>query len=416
MLPKQLSGTSKRLRFLIKTAFWRGAEFALLRLSTFTIPLAIFILVTATSVFAETPGPKLLDLFPERIGDFRRVGFPNPPDALKQETFLDPATTPATTLAGQVEYVGRNQRLLVEIVRFHQDAEAYSLLTIVAAAAREMKSDANLDTAYGTAGFAHQDRVSFFKGPTFVRITNLNRNTSSGRDAFARTLSETLDKGEGDIPALIKHLPNPEQSQKTATFVTRFTSLQPIVPDQPVLSVVETGRDADAAFVDSGSGKVLLVEFNTPQLAKDNDERVIAKIHELWKLGQSAPTGYRRVGNYSVFVFDAPDDATAKQLIDQVKYEQVVQWLGENPYILQEAQRRYVETTLGVFIAVVKASGFALIGCLGLGSLIGALLFSRRRAQQRSREAFSDAGGMLRLNLDELTPQTDPARLLGPGR
>ena len=159
----------------------------------------------------------------------------------------------------------------------------------------------------------------------------------------------------------------------------------------------------------------MVVEYHTPQLAKDNDELIIGKIHELWKLGQPAPIGYRRVGNYSVFVFDAPDEATAKQLIDQVKYEQVVQWLGDNPNILKEAERRYVETTLGVFIAVLKASGFALVACLGLGGLIGALLFSRRRSRQTALEAYSDAGGMLRLNIDEMTPQTDPARLLGPG-
>jgi hypothetical protein len=118
------------------------------------------------------------------------------------------------------------------------------------------------------------------------------------------------------------------------------------------------------------------------------------------------------VGNYSVFVFDAPSEQTAKALIDQVKYEQVVQWLGDNPYILKEAQRRYVETTLGVFLAVVKASGVAALACFAVGGFFGALLFSRRRAQQRTVEAFSDAGGMLRLNIDELTPQTDPTKLL----
>src|SRR6185369_13264215 len=144
----------------------------------------------------------------------------------------------------------------------------------------------------------------------------------------------------------------------------------------------------------------------TPQLATDNDQRIIAKIHELWNQGLPAPTAYRRVGNYSVMVFDAPDQKTANELIDQVKYEQVVQWLGENPNILKEAQRRYVDTTLGVFIAVLKASGFAAIGCLGAGGLIGALLFSRRRSQQKQVRAFSDAGGMLRLNLDELTPKS----------
>jgi hypothetical protein len=225
-----------------------------------------------------------------------------------------------------------------------------------------------------------------------------------------------IEKGEADIPALVKHLPDLEQSQKTALFLPRFMNVQTLLPNQTVLSSIETQGDADAAYVQTASGKVLIIEYHTPQLAKDNDERIIARIHELWKLGQPAPIGYRRVGNYSVFVFDAPDEVTAKQLIDQVKYEQVVQWLGDNPNILKEAERRYVETTLGVFIAVLKASGFALVACLGLGGLIGALLFSRRRSRQTALEAYSDAGGMLRLNIDELTPQTDPARLLGPGQ
>jgi hypothetical protein len=155
----------------------------------------------------------------------------------------------------------------------------------------------------------------------------------------------------------------------------------------------------------------VLIEFHTPQLAADNDRRIIARIHELWKLGQPSPTAYKRVGNYSVFVFDAPDEQTAKKLISEVHYEQVVQWLGENPNIFKEAEKHYINTTLGVLVAVLKASGYALIACLGIGGLIGGLLFSYRRAQQKT-VTFSDAGGMLRLNLDELTAETDPSRLL----
>jgi hypothetical protein len=80
----------------------------------------------------------------------------------------------------------------------------------------------------------------------------------------------------------------------------------------------------------------------------------------------------------------------------------------------KQAEQHYVDTTLGVLVAVVKASGYALLACLGLGGLAGALLFARRRAQT-SEAVFSDAGGMLRLNLDELTPETNPARLLETG-
>ena len=375
---------------------------------------AVFLTLSVANVFAETSAADLLPLFPDKVGDFRRVGIPRSAEALGQQAVLNPVET--STLAGEVEYVGGGQRLLVEIVGCNQDAEAYSLLTLAASVARANNNRVELDSSYGTASFSSNTQIAFFKGRTFVRVTPTGKNGLSAATNFAKALAETVDKGEGEIPALIKHLPNPDEARKTATFFPRFTTLQTLLPDQTVLSSIQTGRDGDAAFVDSGTGKVLVVEFNTPQLAKENDDRLVAKIKELWKLGEPAPTGYKRVGNYSVFVFEAPDAETAKQLIDQIKYEQVVQWLGENPYIFKEAEKRYVETTLGVFVAVVKASGVALVGCLGLGGLIGALLFTRRRAQQRAQEAFSDAGGMLRLNIDELTPQTDPARLLGPGQ
>ena len=121
------------------------------------------------------------------------------------------------------------------------------------------------------------------------------------------------------------------------------------------------------------------------------------------------------MGNYSVFVFNAPNEQTANQLIDQVKYEQVVQWLGDNPNWLKEAQRRYTETMLGTFVSVVKVSGLAAVLCFGVGGFFGALLFTRRRAQQAAQRAYSDAGGMMRLNLDELTAEPDASKLIGPG-
>ena len=217
---------------------------------------------------------------------------------------------------------------------------------------------------------------------------------------------------ENDIPVLIKHLPPPEEAQKNAVYLENFSNLEKLGLQHQVLSAVESGGDADAALATYAPSKVLILEFHTPQLAADNDQRIIARIHELWRLGQPAPTAYRRVGNYSVFVFDAPDEQTAKQLIDQIHYEQTVQWLGDNPNILKEAERRYVNTTLGVLVAVLKASGYAALLCLGVGGLIGGLLFSYRRSQQKAATAYSDAGGMLRLNLDELSAETNASRLL----
>jgi hypothetical protein len=237
-----------------------------------------------------------------------------------------------------------------------------------------------------------------------------SQSPRSPQEKVANNAPETSN--EEDARVLVQHLPPPEEAQKNAVYLSSFSDINKLRLQQPVLSAVQSGGDADAALGTYGPTEVLIIEFHTPQLAADNDQRIIARIQELWKLGQPAPSAYRRVGNYSVFVFDAPDEQTAKQLIDQVKYEQVVQWLGENPNILKEAQKRYVNTTLGVLVAVLKASGYAALLCLGVGGLIGGVLFSYRRSQQKAATAYSDAGGMLRLNLDEMTAETNPARLL----
>ena len=367
------------------------------------IVLTVLLLSLASSAFADSSSPPASPLLPQQVGRFRQS------TKLAASTLfdevVDPGAIPVPAADEMAEYVGSNGgKAIVQILRYRQDGEAYSVLS--ALARNVFRTE--IGTDIGTAGFVARDETAFFKGPYFVRIVNVKGNAAT---ELGKSLSEVLDKGEGDIPVLIKHLPNPDEARKNAIYLPSFSDINKLLP-APVLSVIESGGNADAVLASYGPTRVLIVEFNTPQLAADNDKRIIGRIQELWKLGQQAPSAYRRVGNYSVFVFDAPDEQTAKQLIEQVKYEQVVQWLGENPNILKEAEKRYIDTTLGVLVAVLKASGYAALVCLGMGGLIGGLLFSYRRAQQKTETAYSDAGGMLRLNLDELTPETDPARLL----
>jgi len=342
---------------------------------------------------------------PAKAGKFTLSSKTSSPPAM-----LDTVSVPVER--GRFDYTGSNgARASVETYRFPQETQAYQLLSLVAAQARAANVNAEIVNGIGTAGFVTDKEIAFVKGITFVSIKNLTGKPTDLNE-LAHAWAETLDKGEGDIPPLIKHLPDPGQAQKNAVYLNSFGDLHRLPFQHAVFDAVQSGGNADAVLATYGPSKVLILEFNTPQLASENDKRIIARIQELWKLGQPAPTAYRRVGNYSVFVFDAPDEQTARQLIDQVKYEQVVQWLGENPNILKEAEKRYVNTTLGVLVTVLKASGYALITCLGMGGLIGGLLFSYRRSQQKAATAYSDAGGMLRLNLDELTPETDPGRLL----
>ena len=359
--------------------------------------IKVFILTLVLSVVAAAADP--VQLLPKQIGKLKYSA-----SIEKHEgSVLEGAVA-----AEEADYVGNNGvRIRVHIMRFPHDSKAYETLSLDAAWVQT-----SLTPQYGTAGFAVENYLAFFKGTHFVTVRNVKGADASSLSAVAQDLSASLDKSENDIPVLIKHLPNPDEAQKTAVFLHSFNDLNKLELKQGVLTAIDSRGNADAALASYGQSKVLIVEFNTPQLSKENDERIIARIQELWKLGQPAPTAYRRVGNYSVFVFDAPDETSAKQLIDQVKYEQVVQWLGDNPNILKAAEQHYVNTTLGVLVAVLKASGYALLACLGLGGLAGALLFTHRRNQQREVAAYSDAGGMLRLNLDELTPETNPSRLL----
>lgn len=332
--------------------------------------------------------------------------------------FQRSANSQGFALVGAEYLSAAGEKLKVNLVRFERDSDAYSWLTLFAQSARSTNqgADVRLTREIGTTSFALPGRIAFFKGTAFVTVSEAaNPGTNSEKLVeFATAFAARLQKGEGDVPILVKHVPKWEEAQANAQYFAGFQSLKGSVPNQPVLEAITSEGDADAVLTSYGNAQFLLVEFNTPQLAGDNDRAIMAKLIELRQQGQPVPTSYRKVGNYSVFVFNAASEAEAQSLIDQVEYAQMVTWLGDNPYLLEQAQRDYYETTAGVLVSVVQASGLSLLGCLGIGGLIGAVLFNRRRAQQRTAAAYSDAGGMLRLNLDDITPQSDPGKFLRP--
>jgi hypothetical protein len=228
--------------------------------------------------------------------------------------------------------------------------------------------------------------------------------------AQAQPASPAPGTAEDDTPILVKHLPNWETVAKTAKYSVTLDDLKRNVANQPVLDSISFEGGTEAVAANYAQGQLVIVEFSTPHFSVENNQRIAAKIEELKSQAQPVPSAYRRVGNYSVFVFNGSDEASANQLIDQVRYEKVVQWLGEDPHIYEKLQRYFADTSAGVLVTVLKSSGISLLVCLAMGGLFGFLLFRQRRAQAAA--VFSDAGGAVRLNLDELTKTTDPARLL----
>jgi hypothetical protein len=381
------------------------------------VSICSLLLLFVTSVAAEPPSEEIKKTFPSRVGDFLSQGI-HPLSSLAQDITLSDYADLRGFAEGSYLSLRSGQKLTVEIVRARTDSDAYAMLTSVSHRMRvNDASETKRLEDVGTAGVASPGHVAFFKGTTFVRITSANKEAGGIEEslALARLFAETIDKGEGDIPVLVKHLPDWEMAQENATYATRLHTLQEAIANQPVLDAINFEGGTEAVTANYGASRLVLVEYTTPQIATESDTRINARIKDLRDAGQPSPSAYRRVGNYSVFVFDAPDEAAAAQLIDKVSYEQVVQWLGNNPRALERAQKIYTQTTAGIILAVIKASGLSLLLCLGIGSIFGTLIFRRRRAQQAATDAYSDAGGMVRLNIDEMTAQSDPARLLGRG-
>ena len=343
---------------------------------------------------------------PDQVEQFRAQGPAVVPDDGVFENRLADFGVQASAVRVYASTTG--DRYQVEVIKTINDSGAYSLLTAHRTNSQEIKLG-----SIGTAGFIEPARIAFFKGTTFVTVTRTGRETSNSGEllALARSLAQGLDASEDDVPVLVKHLPYWQTSQPWANYAVTSNGLKQDVQGQPILNEVSFEGGSEAVAARYGASVLVIVEFTTPQLAGDNDRRITARIGELRQAGQPVPSAYRRVGNYSVFVFNAPDEKSAAQLIDQVKYEQVVQWLGENPYWFEKAQRLYAGTTAGVLIAVLQSSGLSILICLAIGGILGAILFQRRRKTQ-SAVGYSDAGGMVRLNIDDMTAEGDSRKLL----
>jgi hypothetical protein len=211
------------------------------------------------------------------------------------------------------------------------------------------------------------------------------------------------------------HLPDWEKKLGEGFVYTRsMPELQKAAGSQPILDAFELDEGTEAVTAKYEGGRLVIVEFPTPQHSVDADARINERITQLRAEGKPVPSAYKRVGNYSVFVFDAPDAAAAEKLVAGVKWEKDVRWLGRNPYAEEKAVRAYTSTMSGVILTTLITTGVAILLCLGVGGLIGGAVFLRRRARQTAQEVYTDAGGMVRLNIENLNTPSPSAKLLKP--
>jgi hypothetical protein len=198
------------------------------------------------------------------------------------------------------------------------------------------------------------------------------------------------------IPVIVKHLPNWETVKATAKVTDKIADVKQQVT-HPVVDVIELAGGAEAATAVYPEGTLLLVEFPTPQSSSSADAAITGK------LAGSSDVIYRRIGNYNALFFPTGDAAAANALLDQIQYQKSVQWLGEDPFLLQKFERYIANTGRDVAFGTI----FFILGVFATAILIGVgvgYMYFRYRTQQRAAlRNFSDAGGLTRLNLDELS-------------
>ncbi len=221
---------------------------------------------------------------------------------------------------------------------------------------------------------------------------------------FGPGKSQEVSEVDG-IPVLIKHLPNWEQVRESARLATTNDELKAVIGDRPALTVIDISGGTEAAIANYEVGTFVIIEFMTPQAATYAND--IYRRH-VTEFPQQPPVVYRRVGNYSVFVFDANDSAAAAALIDQVKYEKSVQWLGEDPFYQQRLERYVAVMSRDVALSTLVWAGAIGGSAILIGIVIGFLFFRFREKTRLARTAYSDAGGLTRLNLDDLSEAGTP--------
>jgi hypothetical protein len=364
--------------------------------------LCLVLLLSSTALADLDKGPGL----PDRIGDFSAQGYKKP--SLK-EISLPLENYLAVPLYEREYAAPGGGRLAVLVFGTPSPSAAYSILRTYPREPQLASAQIRYVPGVGFAGSAGPE-LGFAKGHLFVAIRELSENvTDEAVLTFAVAVASSIEGNVGWIPELVLHLPewdkkHQESGENGVGYAVTNGALKALFNgagrDASVLEAISFDGGAEAVTAQYGDARLLIVEFTTPQYAVENDARIAERIAQLRAEGQPAPSAYRRVGNYSVMVF-SNDPASAEQLLSSVKYEKDVRWLGRNPHEDEIAQRAYTNTMTGVIVTVLKTTGLAIVLCLGVGALFGGMVFLRRRARAAAGEAYSDAGGMVRLDLVE---------------
>ena len=304
-------------------------------------------------------------------------------------------------------------RLRVDVFETQHQLAAFGLFTFNAGSDKENSVEVDV----GSGGSRFNGELVFFKGRFFVRISDgalsITRGGRPAYEAVARALADEITPANTAVTraALLDSLPPSAMVAKSQRYFLGPESLNSYVEhgrdmfdftgDTEAVAAEYNQPDGQSAAAGSAAAsqmlKIAIVEYHTPQFATDAMSRATGYLSSLAENEQQQII-LKRVGNYVVEAINVRDRAMAEGLINSVQYPYTVKWLRNplwptnDPFRVQKAAQMLVSTfgLLGLILGTV----------LVVGSVFGTTIFLKRR--KRQQEVFSDAGGMLRLDIDQL--------------
>jgi len=381
------------------------------RLSLFCLPLTILLaqLVTAQTP-ASPPGSK--DLLPVSLGDWRAAGEVRRVDAdhLADAPDGNPAAYREYGLQAifSREFINKKSRLTVMVYEMVHPSGAFGLLTFERYLGRKYSEAFSADRYY-------------------VTVTDIS---GRGIDSNSlRNLHERFRTDPADEPPLPSHMPSRDQIAGSSVYVVGPEGLGRVDAFKDLTGVVSFAGGVEAAASSYKKGEqamqLLIIEFHTPQMSVDAEGRLKSHIDSL-SPEDKAHRQLRRIGNYLAEVVGDP--RLADGLLSQIRYNPKVYWEGKRLSAIPLAYRppdaaalEEAAKTAQFLLQTFYGIGVMTFSAIALGIVTGGIFFYWRRYRRRRLgldQYFSDAGGTVRLNLDDYLlapPEPGSAKLLGKG-
>lgn len=287
--------------------------------------------------------------------------------------------------------------------------------------------------AYGSFTFNRQylqpNQHLFHEGRYLVRIS-IEPPSSSLDQTLVEAIKPNLVGEAGQFPFLPSHLPEQDRIANSEKYIVGPKALANLENFRYLKDLVnfEGGTEIAAANYRNGNGRMnlIIIEFHTPQSASDGHTKLQDRFNALPQPEKDKRI-LKRTGNYVVEAANIYDLAAAQNLVGQIKYEAKVYWAGRklsdiplefrplDPVALEE-MKRTTEVLLRSFYWI----GAMLLSAILLGIAAGGALFYWNRYRRRKLgldDLFSDAGGTLRLNLDDylLSSEEPEIKQIGKG-